>query len=153
MYHHAIECHFVFVLLYVTLRTAAAIAYGLDKEDEKRVLVLDLGGGSLDVSLLYIDSGISQVIATNGDTHLGGEDFNQRVIEHFIQMYKEKTGKDVRKDKRAVQKLRCEVEKAKRALSAQYQTHLQIDCFLENKDFSETLTRAKFEELNMVRQH
>uniref|UniRef100_A0A4X1UEP5 Endoplasmic reticulum chaperone BIP n=1 Tax=Sus scrofa TaxID=9823 RepID=A0A4X1UEP5_PIG len=95
--------------------TAAAIAYGLDKrEGEKNILVFDLGGGTFDVSLLTIDNGVFEVVATNGDTHLGGEDFDQRVMEHFIKLYKKKTGKDVRKDNRAVQKLRREVEKAKR---------------------------------------
>merc|ERR1712211_21788 len=98
--------------------TAAAIAYGLDKKDgEKNILVFDLGGGTFDVSLLTIDNGVFEVIATNGDTHLGGEDFDQRVIEHFIKVFKKKTGKDIRKDDKAVQKLRREVEKAKRALS------------------------------------
>uniref|UniRef100_A0A8C2ZAW3 Endoplasmic reticulum chaperone BIP n=1 Tax=Cyclopterus lumpus TaxID=8103 RepID=A0A8C2ZAW3_CYCLU len=102
--------------------TAAAIAYGLDKRDgEKNILVFDLGG----------------------------EDFDQRVMEHFIKLYKKKTGKDVRKDNRAVQKLRREVEKAKRGLSAQHQARIEIESFFEGEDFSETLTRAKFEELNM----
>uniref|UniRef100_A0A8C4ZUD2 78 kDa glucose-regulated protein n=1 Tax=Gadus morhua TaxID=8049 RepID=A0A8C4ZUD2_GADMO len=92
--------------------TAAAIAYGLDKKDgEKNILVFDLGGGTFDVSLLTIDNGVFEVVATNGDTHLGGEDFDQRVMEYFIKLYKKKTGKDVRKDNRAVQKLRREVEK------------------------------------------
>ncbi|KAL2100332.1 hypothetical protein ACEWY4_004726 [Coilia grayii] len=130
--------------------TAAAIAYGLDKKGgEKNILVFDLGGGTFDVSLLTIDNGVFEVLATNGDTHLGGEDFDQRVMEHFIKLYKKKTGKDVRKDNRAVQKLRREVEKAKRALSAQHQTRIEIESFFEGEDFSETLTRAKFEELNM----
>ncbi|KAM8934222.1 endoplasmic reticulum chaperone BiP [Pelodytes ibericus] len=130
--------------------TAAAIAYGLDKkEGEKNILVFDLGGGTFDVSLLTIDNGVFEVVATNGDTHLGGEDFDQRVMEHFIKLYKKKTGKDVRKDNRAVQKLRREVEKAKRALSAQHQSRIEIESFFEGEDFSETLTRAKFEELNM----
>uniref|UniRef100_A0A8C5QLH5 Endoplasmic reticulum chaperone BIP n=1 Tax=Leptobrachium leishanense TaxID=445787 RepID=A0A8C5QLH5_9ANUR len=130
--------------------TAAAIAYGLDKkEGEKNILVFDLGGGTFDVSLLTIDNGVFEVVATNGDTHLGGEDFDQRVMEHFIKLYKKKTGKDVRKDNRAVQKLRREVEKAKRALSAQHQARIEIESFFEGEDFSETLTRAKFEELNM----
>uniref|UniRef100_A0A8C9TXK7 Endoplasmic reticulum chaperone BIP n=1 Tax=Scleropages formosus TaxID=113540 RepID=A0A8C9TXK7_SCLFO len=130
--------------------TAAAIAYGLDKKDgEKNILVFDLGGGTFDVSLLTIDNGVFEVVATNGDTHLGGEDFDQRVMEHFIKLYKKKTGKDVRKDNRAVQKLRREVEKAKRALSAQHQARIEIESFFEGEDFSETLTRAKFEELNM----
>ena len=130
--------------------TAAAIAYGLDKkEGEKNILVFDLGGGTFDVSLLTIDNGVFEVIATNGDTHLGGEDFDQRVMEHFIKLFKKKTGKDVRKDNRAVQKLRREVEKAKRTLSSQHQTKIEIESFFDNEDFSETLTRAKFEELNM----
>lgn len=137
------------IVLY--FRTAAAIAYGLDKKDgEKNILVFDLGGGTFDVSLLTIDNGVFEVVATNGDTHLGGEDFDQRVMEHFIKLYKKKTGKDVRKDNRAVQKLRREVEKAKRALSAQHQARIEIESFFEGEDFSETLTRAKFEELNMV---
>uniref|UniRef100_A0A4W3GWM3 Endoplasmic reticulum chaperone BIP n=1 Tax=Callorhinchus milii TaxID=7868 RepID=A0A4W3GWM3_CALMI len=130
--------------------TAAAIAYGLDKrEGEKNILVFDLGGGTFDVSLLTIDNGVFEVVATNGDTHLGGEDFDQRVMEHFFKLYKKKTGKDVRKDKRSMQKLRREVEKAKRALSAQHQARIEIESFFEGEDFSETLTRAKFEELNM----
>ncbi|CAF0877312.1 unnamed protein product [Didymodactylos carnosus] len=130
--------------------TAAAIAYGLDKkEGEKNILVFDLGGGTFDVSLLTIDNGVFEVVATNGDTHLGGEDFDQRVMEHFIKLFKKKTNKDVRKDNRAVQKLRREVEKAKRTLSSQHQTKIEIESFFDNEDFSETLTRAKFEELNM----
>ena len=138
-------------LIILFYRTAAAIAYGLDKRDgEKNILVFDLGGGTFDVSLLTIDNGVFEVVATNGDTHLGGEDFDQRVMEHFIKLYKKKTGKDVRKDNRAVQKLRREVEKAKRGLSAQHQARIEIESFFEGEDFSETLTRAKFEELNMV---
>ncbi|XP_067638739.1 endoplasmic reticulum chaperone BiP [Eurosta solidaginis] len=130
--------------------TAAAIAYGLDKkEGEKNVLVFDLGGGTFDVSLLTIDNGVFEVVATNGDTHLGGEDFDQRVMDHFIKLYKKKKGKDIRKDNRAVQKLRREVEKAKRALSGSHQVRIEIESFFEGEDFSETLTRAKFEELNM----
>lgn len=130
--------------------TAAAIAYGLDKkEGEKNVLVFDLGGGTFDVSLLTIDNGVFEVVSTNGDTHLGGEDFDQRVMEHFIKLYKKKKGKDIRKDNRAVQKLRREVEKAKRALSSSHQVRVEIESFFEGEDFSETLTRAKFEELNM----
>ncbi|MCP9263302.1 Glucose-regulated protein [Dirofilaria immitis] len=130
--------------------TAAAIAYGLDKkEGERNILVFDLGGGTFDVSMLTIDNGVFEVLATNGDTHLGGEDFDQRVMEHFIKVFKKKTGKDLRKDTRAVQKLRREVEKAKRALSTQHQVRLEIESLYENEDFSETLTRAKFEELNM----
>merc|ERR1719360_457912 len=130
--------------------TAAAIAYGMDKKDgEKNVLVFDLGGGTFDVSLLTIDNGVFEVIATNGDTHLGGEDFDQRVMEHFIKLYKKKKGKDLRKDNRAVQKLRREVEKAKRALSSAHQVRIEVESLFEGEDFTETLTRAKFEELNM----
>merc|ERR1739838_692023 len=90
-----------------------------------------------------------EVVSTNGDTHLGGEDFDQRVMEHFIKLYKKKKGKDLRKDVRAVQKLRREVEKAKRALSAAHQVRVEVESMFEGEDFSETLTRAKFEELNM----
>jgi heat shock protein 5 len=130
--------------------TAAAIAYGMDKKDgEKNVLVFDLGGGTFDVSLLTIDNGVFEVVATNGDTHLGGEDFDQRVMEHFIKLYKKKKGKDLRKDVRAVQKLRREVEKAKRALSSAHQVRVEVESLFDGEDFSETLTRAKFEELNM----
>eukprot|EP00088_Acartia_fossae_P014833 TRINITY_DN179_c0_g2_i1.p1 TRINITY_DN179_c0_g2~~TRINITY_DN179_c0_g2_i1.p1 ORF type:complete len:664 (+),score=296.80 TRINITY_DN179_c0_g2_i1:252-2243(+) len=130
--------------------TAAAIAYGMDKKDgEKNVLVFDLGGGTFDVSLLTIDNGVFEVVATNGDTHLGGEDFDQRVMEHFIKLYKKKKGKDLRKDVRAVQKLRREVEKAKRALSSAHQVRVEVESLIDGEDFSETLTRAKFEELNM----
>jgi len=129
--------------------TAAAIAYGLDKkEGEKNVLVFDLGGGTFDVTLLTIDNGVFEVLATNGDTHLGGEDFDQRVMDYFVKLYKKKHGKDIRKDHRTMQKLRREVEKAKRALSSQHQTRIEIESFFEGEDFSETLTRARFEELN-----
>jgi len=130
--------------------TAAAIAYGLDKkEGEKNILVFDLGGGTFDVSLLTIDNGVFEVVSTNGDTHLGGEDFDNRVMEHFIKLIKKKTGKDIRKDNRAVQKLRREVEKAKRTLSTEFNTRIEIESFFEGDDFSETFTRARFEELNI----
>lgn len=114
--------------------------------------MIDLGGGSLDVSLLTINSGLVEVKATNGDTHLGGEDFDQRVIEHFIQLFENITGKDVSKDNRAVQKLRREVERAKRVLSVKDQTRVEIESFLGGEDLSEILTRATFEKLNMVRE-
>merc|ERR1712184_113178 len=112
--------------------TAAAIAYGLDKkEGEKNILVFDLGGGTFDVSMLTIDGGVFEVISTNGDTHLGGEDFDQRVMEYFMKLYKKKKGKDLRKDNRAVQKLRREVEKAKRALSSAHQTRIEVESLFE----------------------
>merc|ERR1711997_973549 len=117
--------------------------------EERNVLVFDLGGGTFDVSLLTISDGVFEVLATSGDTHLGGEDFDQRVMDHFIKLIKKKMGKDIRQDNRAVQKLRREVEKAKRALSSTHQTRLEIESLVDGEDFSETLTRAKFEELNM----
>ncbi len=131
--------------------TAAAIAYGLNDKSsgEKNILVFDLGGGTFDVSLLTIADGVFEVVATNGDTHLGGEDFDQRVMDYFIKVFKKKTGKDLRKDDRAIQKLRREVEKAKRALSQSHTTRIDVESLYEGNDFSETLTRAKFEELNM----
>lgn len=142
------------VLRIINEPTAAAIAYGLDvksknKGEEKDVLVFDLGGGTFDVSLLTISDGVFEVLATSGDTHLGGEDFDQRVMDHFITLLKKKSGKDVKKDSRALQKLRREVEKAKRALSSAQQTRIEIESLIDGQDFSETLTRAKFEELNM----
>jgi len=128
--------------------TAAAIAYGLDKKSgEKNILVFDLGGGTFDVSLLTIDNGVFEVIATSGDTHLGGEDFDNRVIQHLLKVFKRKEGSDAGKDKRAIQKLRREVERGKRQLSTQHQVRLEIEGLFEGKDFSETLTRARFEEL------
>jgi len=130
--------------------TAAAIAYGLDKKGgEKNILVFDLGGGTFDVTLLTIDNGVFEVLSTNGDTHLGGEDFDQRVMAYFIKMLKKRDGTDVQKDKRALQKLRREVERVKRTLSSQHQARLEIEGLMEGIDFSETLTRARFEELNV----
>jgi len=129
--------------------TAAAIAYGMDKKGgEANVLVFDLGGGTFDVTLLTIDNGVFEVLATNGDTHLGGEDFDQRVMSYFIKMMKRKSDVDISKDKRALQKLRKEVERVKRALSSQQQARLEIEDLAEGFDLSETLTRARFEELN-----
>jgi heat shock protein 5 len=129
--------------------TAAAIAYGMDKKVEKNILVYDLGGGTFDVSMLTIDGGVFEVVSTNGDTHLGGEDFDQKVMAYFVDVFKKKTGKDITTDKRALQKLRREVEKGKRALSSTMQTKLEIEAIMDGVDFSETLSRAKFEELNM----
>jgi heat shock protein 5 len=130
--------------------TAAAIAYGLDKKGgEKNILVFDLGGGTFDVTLLTIDHGVFEVLATNGDTHLGGEDFDQRVMQYFIKMLKKRDNADISGDKRALQKLRREVERVKRTLSSQHQARLEIEGLTEGMDFSETLTRARFEELNL----
>ncbi|KAA3673319.1 heat shock 70kDa protein 5 [Paragonimus westermani] len=138
------------VLRIINEPTAAAIAYGLDKNDgEKNILVYDLGGGTFDVSLLTIENGVFEVVATSGDTHLGGEDFDQRVTDYFLKSYKKKTGKDASQNKKSVQKLRREVEKAKRTLSTAQTTRLEIEDFFNGEPFSEQLTRARFEELNM----
>jgi len=129
--------------------TAAAIAYGLDKKmGDKTILVFDLGGGTFDVSLLAVDQGVFEVLATSGDTHLGGEDFDNRIISHMLKTFKRKSGYDASDDKRAVQKLRREVERAKRSLSTQHQVRIEIDGLHQGLDFAETLTRARFEELN-----
>lgn len=128
--------------------TAAAIAYGLNKKGEKNILVFDLGGGTFDVTLLTIDDGVFEVLATNGDTHLGGEDFDHRTMDYLMKLFKRKYGKDLSKDKRALAKLRRESEKAKRALSSQTQVRIEVESLHDGKDFSETLTRARFEELN-----
>ena len=138
------------VLRIINEPTAAAIAYGLDKsEGESQIIVYDLGGGTFDVSLLSIDDGVFEVLATAGDTHLGGEDFDNRVIEYMLKQYKKKTGTDVSKNLRALGKLKREVEKAKRTLSSQQSTRIEIESFEDGNDFSETLTRAKFEEINI----
>mmetsp|Transcript_17432 Transcript_17432/g.48426 ORF Transcript_17432/g.48426 Transcript_17432/m.48426 type:complete len:655 (+) Transcript_17432:114-2078(+) len=130
--------------------TAAAIAYGLDKKGgEKNILVFDLGGGTFDVSILTIDNGVFEVVSTNGDTHLGGEDFDHRVMEYFMKLIKKKYGKDVSKDIRAISKLRREAERAKRALSSQHQVRVEIEALADGIDLSEPLTRARFEELNI----
>merc|ERR1712151_1092873 len=115
---------------------------------EKNILVYDLGGGTFDVSLLTIDNGVFEVVATNGDTHLGGEDFDQRVMQHFMKIFQKKNSKDMTKDKRSIQKLRREVEKTKRALSSTHQARVEIEALYDGVDFSETLTRARFEEIN-----
>ncbi|RYP16915.1 hypothetical protein DL765_004839 [Monosporascus sp. GIB2] len=138
------------VLRIVNEPTAAAIAYGLDKTGgERHIIVYDLGGGTFDVSLLSIDDGVFEVLATAGDTHLGGEDFDQRVINYWAKAYNKKNNVDITKDKKAMGKLKREAEKAKRTLSSQMSTRVEIEAFFDGKDFSETLTRAKFEELNM----
>jgi len=138
------------ILRIINEPTAAAIAYGLNKKaGESQIIVYDLGGGTFDVSLLSIDDGVFEVLATAGDTHLGGEDFDNRVMDFLVKSYKKKTGTDVSKNLRALGKLKREVEKAKRTLSSQQSTRIEIESFEDGNDFSETLTRAKFEELNM----
>ncbi len=132
-------------------RTAAALAYGLgDAAGEKTILVFDLGGGTFDVTLLTLDGGVFEVLATNGDTHLGGEDFDQRVLNYLVRSWKKQTGTDIRSDPRAIQKLRRESEKAKRELSSTHQSRMEIEALHDGRDFSHTLSRAKFEELNAV---
>jgi heat shock protein 5 len=138
------------VLRIINEPTAAAIAYGLDKKDkEKNILVFDLGGGTFDVSLLTIEEGVFEVIATNGDTHLGGEDFDNRVLDFFSKLIKKKHNMDISKDKSAIQKLKTEIEKAKRTLSSTQQATIEIEDLMEGLNFQENLTRAKFEDLNM----
>ncbi|KAH9767716.1 Heat shock cognate 70 kDa protein [Citrus sinensis] len=139
------------VLKIISEPTAAAIAYGLDRKatSEKNVLIFDLGGGTFDVSLLTIEKGIFKVKATAGDTHLGGEDFDNRMVNHFIQEFKRKTEKDISGSPRAVQRLRKDCERAKRILSSTSQTTIEIDSLYEGIDFSSVMTRARFEELNM----
>lgn len=138
------------VLRIVNEPTAAALAYGLDKTDgERQIIVYDLGGGTFDVSLLSIDRGAFEVLSTAGDTHLGGEDFDQRIISYFAKQYNKKNSVDITKDLKSMGKLKREAEKAKRTLSSQMSTRIEIEAFHNGNDFSETLTRAKFEELNM----
>ena len=137
------------VLRIVNEPTAAAMAYGLNKKGpEMTILVFDLGGGTFDVSILSIEDGVFEVLSTRGDTHLGGEDFDQRVLDYYIKLIRSKHNKDISKDKKAIQKLKREVEKGKRALSVLPQTTIEVDNLFDGEDFSETLTRAKFEELN-----
>ena len=138
------------VLRIINEPTAAAIAYGLDKKDKERnILVFDLGGGTFDVSLLTIDGGVFEVVATNGDTHLGGEDFDHRILDYLLKKIKKQHGKDLKNDKTVIQKLKTEIEKAKRHLSSSLQATLEIDELEPGFDFKDTLSRAKFEELNM----
>ena len=137
------------VLRIINEPTAAAIAYGLNNSSttEKNVLILDLGGGTFDVSLLSIDDGIFEVKATAGDTHLGGEDFDSRLVNYFIQEFKRKHKKDISKNNRALRRLRTACEKAKRTLSSTSSANIEIDSLFEGIDFYTSLTRAKFESL------
>merc|ERR1711953_560888 len=140
------------VLRIINEPTAAAIAYGLDKKNksnkESNVLIFDLGGGTFDVSILSIDDGIFEVKATAGDTHLGGEDFDNRMVDHFIKEFLRKHKKDLTKNKRALRRLRTACERAKRTLSASAQASVEIDSLFEGVDFYTSLTRARFEELS-----
>jgi len=131
--------------------TAGALAYGFgeDTAGEKTVLVFDLGGGTFDVSLLTIQGGIFEVVATNGDTHLGGEDFDNRIISHFVEVFEKKHGKGISKNNAALAKLRKAAEAAKRALSSAPDARVEVDNLIDGIDFSEKLTRATFEKLCM----
>ncbi|KAJ3085235.1 70-kilodalton heat shock protein, partial [Quaeritorhiza haematococci] len=137
------------VLRIINEPTAAAIAYGLDKKTkgEKNVLIFDLGGGTFDVSLLTIEDGIFEVKATAGDTHLGGEDFDNRLVSHFTEEFKRKHKKDISSNPRSLRRLRTACERAKRTLSSAAQTSIEIDSLYEGIDFYTSITRARFEEL------
>jgi len=139
------------VLRIINEPTAAAIAYGLDKKkqssQEKNVLIFDLGGGTFDVSILSIDDGVFEVKSTAGDTHLGGEDFDNRMVEHFVKEFQRKHKKDITGNKRALRRLRTACERAKRTLSASAQANIEIDSLFEGIDFYTAITRARFEEL------
>lgn len=138
------------VLRIINEPTAAAIAYGLDnvKNGEQTILVFDLGGGTFDVSLLSIDDGVFEVKATSGDTHLGGEDFDTRMLQHFMTEFKRKHKKDLSSSAKSLNRLRSACEKAKRTLSSSSQASIEIDSLFDGIDFTSTISRAKFEELN-----
>ena len=137
------------VLRIINEPTAAALAYGLDKNHvgEKNVLIFDLGGGTFDVSLLTLDDGLFEVRATAGDTHLGGEDFDSRLVNHFMEEFKRKHKLDISQNHRAVRRLRTACERAKRTLSTTASATIEVDALFDGIDFNSTLTRARFEEL------
>tara|TARA_B100000242_G_C43045876_1_gene488178 strand:+ start:142 stop:2058 length:1917 start_codon:yes stop_codon:yes gene_type:complete len=138
------------VLRIINEPTAAAIAYGLDQTkdgNEKHILIYDLGGGTFDVTLLSIDDGVFEVKATAGDTRLGGEDFDTRLVQHFTQEFKRKHKKDLSENKRALRRLRTSCENLKKTLSASTQATLEVDSLFEGIDYTSTMTRARFEEL------
>jgi heat shock protein 5 len=136
------------VLRIINEPTAAAIAYGLDKKTEQNILVYDLGGGTFDVSVLTIDNGVFEVVATDGETHLGGSDFDSRLVQHFLNEFQKKHKNDLSHDVRALQKLRRAAQKAKRDLSSTHSAIVQIPELHGGLDFDTTLTRARFESLN-----
>lgn len=137
------------VLRIINEPTAAAIAYGLDKQNEQEinVLIFDLGGGTFDVSLLTIDDGVFEVMATAGDTHLGGEDFDNRLVSLCVDVFKKQTGLDCKNNPRSMRRLRTQCEAAKRSLSATLRATIEIDSLFEGEDLTTTITRAKFESL------
>jgi heat shock 70kDa protein 1/2/6/8 len=137
------------VLRIINEPTAAAIAYGFDKnvKDDKNILVVDVGGGTADYSILTIDGGLFEVLATAGDTHLGGEDFDTIIVNHFLEEFKRKNKKDISTNARAIRRLRTACERAKRTLSNSTQANVEIDSLFEGIDFYSSITRARFEEL------
>ena len=139
------------VLRIINEPTAAAIAYGLDKKykDEKNVLIFDLGGGTFDVSLLTLEDGLFEVKATNGNTHLGGEDFDNRLVEYCASEFRRKTSIDIKTNAKALRRVRASCEKAKRALSAATQATVDIDALMDGEDLNVVITRSKFEDLCM----
>ncbi|CDK29068.1 unnamed protein product [Kuraishia capsulata CBS 1993] len=139
------------VLRIINEPTAAAIAYGLGagkSDKERHILIFDLGGGTFDVSLLHLAGGVFTVKATAGDTHLGGQDFDTNLLEHFKAEFKKKTGLDISEDARALRRLRTACERAKRTLSSVTQTTVEVDSLFEGEDFSANITRARFEDIN-----
>jgi L1 cell adhesion molecule like protein len=139
------------VLRIINEPTAAAIAYGLDKKykTERNVLIFDLGGGTFDVSLLTLEDGLFEVKATNGNTHLGGEDFDNRLVEYCAGEFRRKTGVDIKSNPKALRRVRASCEKAKRALSAATQATVDIDALMDGEDLNVVITRSKFEDLCM----
>ena len=138
------------VLRIINEPTAAAIAYGLDKKkEEQTILIFDLGGGTFDVSILSIDDGIFEVKATAGDTHLGGEDFDNRMVDFCLLDIKKKLKKDLNGNQRGLRRLRTSCERAKRTLSSSTQAHIEIDSLVDGVDYNTTISRAKFEEMNI----
>ena len=139
------------VLRIINEPTAAAIAYGLDKnfKTERNVLIFDLGGGTFDVSVLTLEEGLFEVRATNGHTHLGGEDFDNRLVEYCAGEFRRKNNIDLKENPKALRRVRASCEKAKRTLSASTQATIDIDALIDGKDFTLVITRAKFEELCM----
>lgn len=137
------------ILRIINEPTAAAIAYGLDKKDEQNILIFDLGGGTFDVSILSIDEGIFEVKATAGDTHLGGEDFDNRMVDYCLQELKRKYKKELTDNQRALRRLRTSCERAKRTLSSSNVANIEIDSLIDGMDYNTTISRAKFEDMNM----
>lgn len=139
------------VLRIINEPTAAAIAYGLDRQakEEKNILIFDLGGGTFDVSLLAIEEGIFEVKATNGHTHLGGEDFDNKLVDFCLADFKKKSGIDITTNARALRRLRTQCEKAKRILSSAHTAPIECETLADGEDYNTNISRAKFEELCM----